>query len=370
MPELGTVLERADRAVSRVPLPAGGVEQLTRLRDRKRRNQRITAGVVGIAVFAAAVWIVTTGGPIDRTQTPAATGPTGPSEVADPVGLIGLPPEGAKPSTPETGELVLSFMFGHTSGDPGRFNVNVYADGRLIWQRLGDQTGGADAYATPYSTGLLEQRLTPEGVELVRAEVISTGLFDHDFFLSSGFGLTFGQIEVHDGDRLVRVIWGDCCDPSSDAMDRTALTPEQASALQQLDARLADPASWLPASAWEDPEIRAYVPSGYWVCYEARQGIGLSSVLSSLPLPAQDLLHTWERTSQELSGNRLGRQPLDIWCSDVTTEEARALAQILDEAGVRDRHEDVFGLRYVFGARDAGATEVTLSIGPLLPHET
>lgn len=54
----------------------------------------------------------------------------------------------------------------------------------------------------------------------------------------------------------------------------------------------------------------------------------------------------------------------------MTTEEARALAQILDEAGVRDRHEDVFGLRHVFGARDAGATEITLSIGPLLPHET
>jgi Tol biopolymer transport system component len=32
--------------------------------------------VVGIAVFVAAVWIVTSGGPFDRAQTPAASGPT------------------------------------------------------------------------------------------------------------------------------------------------------------------------------------------------------------------------------------------------------------------------------------------------------
>ena len=40
------------------------------------------AGVVGIAVFVAAVWIVTSVGSFDRTQTPAVPGPaqTGPAE--------------------------------------------------------------------------------------------------------------------------------------------------------------------------------------------------------------------------------------------------------------------------------------------------
>jgi len=52
-----------------------------RRRDRKRRNQRIAAGVVGIGVFVAAVWIVTSGGPFERTAAPAVTGPTG---LADP----------------------------------------------------------------------------------------------------------------------------------------------------------------------------------------------------------------------------------------------------------------------------------------------
>ncbi|CAN5193447.1 hypothetical protein BH20ACT24_BH20ACT24_10220 [soil metagenome] len=96
-------------------------------------------------------------------------------------------------------------MFGHTLGDPGRFNVNVYADGRLIWQRLGDSRGDGN----PNTTGLIEQRLTLEGVELVRSEVLSTGLFDHDLHFMSAHGLLSGDVRVLSGDRLVRVTWGD-----------------------------------------------------------------------------------------------------------------------------------------------------------------
>ena len=49
-------------------MPDGRFDDLLRRRDRKRRNQRIAAGVVGIAVFVAAVWIVTSGGAFNRTQ--------------------------------------------------------------------------------------------------------------------------------------------------------------------------------------------------------------------------------------------------------------------------------------------------------------
>jgi hypothetical protein len=348
--------------------PEPSFERFVRRRDRKRRHQRIAAGVVGIAVFVAAVWIVTSGAPGDRSLTPGSTGPTGAPDDPKGVGLVGVAPEGATPSSPEHGELVLSFMFGHTAGDPGRFSVFVYADGRLIWQRLGDRSVGADEYANEYSTGFVEQRLTPEGVELVKAEVISTGLVGHDLHLSAVYGLKFGQLKVRIGDRLVGVTWGDCCDPSSADEARTMPTPEQASALQRLDARLADPVSWLPASAWEDPEITAYVPSGYSVCYEAQLGTGLSQALASLPQPAEDQLRTLERTHEELDLQYRGGVSLDIWCSHVPTEEARALAQTLDDAGAQERHEDVFGLRYVFGQRDSGATEVTLTIEALLPH--
>jgi hypothetical protein len=60
-----------DRLAPLFEVPEPSFEAFLRRRDRKRRNQRITAGVVGIAVFVAAVWIVTTAGSFDRTTTPA-----------------------------------------------------------------------------------------------------------------------------------------------------------------------------------------------------------------------------------------------------------------------------------------------------------
>ena len=75
------ILERAERAAKSVVVPDGRFEDLLRRRDRKRLNQRVAAGVIGIAVFVAAIWIVTSVGAFDRTQTPAVPGGvTGPAE--------------------------------------------------------------------------------------------------------------------------------------------------------------------------------------------------------------------------------------------------------------------------------------------------
>ena len=68
MSDLKELLDREARRVDEAPDALGSV---LRRRDRKRRNQRIAAGVVGIAAFVGAVWIVTSGGPSERTQTPA-----------------------------------------------------------------------------------------------------------------------------------------------------------------------------------------------------------------------------------------------------------------------------------------------------------
>ena len=66
-----------ERVGERFAFPDEAFERLERRRDRKRRNQRIAAGAVGIAVFVAAIWAIATGSPSDRTQ-PAVTGPTVP----------------------------------------------------------------------------------------------------------------------------------------------------------------------------------------------------------------------------------------------------------------------------------------------------
>ena len=180
-------------------------------------------------------------------------------------GFIGLPPVGATPSTPESGELVIRWL-GRTatpaplSGGP-LFRVWVYADGRIIWSR----DGAIPEAANEFTSGYLERRLTPEGVELLRSEVV--GLLK-----GSGIPLEpvptddeprgFPSLEVRDGDRLVRASWGgtDIAPPSR--------TPEQLAALRRVDALVTDTASVLPASAWAVREVRAYVPSHYAVCIE------------------------------------------------------------------------------------------------------
>jgi hypothetical protein len=333
--------------------PEPSFEGFVRRRDRKRRNQRLAAGVVGIAVFLAAVWIVTTGGPFDRGSAPAEPAPTPPERV----GFIGLPSRSAAPSTPEQGELVLSLHGGTTAGP--RSKIFVYADGRLIWQREADVAYGANAS----STGLLEQRLTPEGIELLRSEAISTGLFDDDLTVDIAWPIPFyNAIEVRNGDRLVRVTYH-----QGRSVDRLA-TPEQASAILRLDARLADFPSWLPASAWADREIRAYVPSTFQVCYGPAANIHVdeSRILSLFPAAAEDLLAAPE--------THVSNDPGAFGCRDVTTEAARALARALEEAEIYpDPGLSMWVLAYSFEPSAAIApgpieNTVTISFEPYLPH--
>jgi transglutaminase-like putative cysteine protease len=97
MSDLKALLDRAERAVSAVPLPRDGLDGLQRRRDRKHRNQRLSAGVVGMAVFVSAVWIVTTGVPFDRTETPAVPGAAGNGLALDPFISINAQLSGDRP---------------------------------------------------------------------------------------------------------------------------------------------------------------------------------------------------------------------------------------------------------------------------------
>lgn len=76
-----------DRLAPLFEAPEPSFEAFLRRRDRKRRNQRIAAGVVGIAVFVAAVWVVTTAGSFDRTTTPADKPTVNPADTAKEVAL-------------------------------------------------------------------------------------------------------------------------------------------------------------------------------------------------------------------------------------------------------------------------------------------
>lgn len=70
------------------PMP-DALERVLRRRDRKRRDQRIAAAVVGIAVFVAAIWIVTSVKSLDRSEP--SIGPAG--DVTGRPIAVGPPPE-------------------------------------------------------------------------------------------------------------------------------------------------------------------------------------------------------------------------------------------------------------------------------------
>src|SRR5262245_39647466 len=72
-----------ERAVRRFEPEPGLTDRVHHRRDRKRRNQRLGAGIVGIAVFVVAVWVVTSVSSLNRSDTsvgPAGSGATGPAE--------------------------------------------------------------------------------------------------------------------------------------------------------------------------------------------------------------------------------------------------------------------------------------------------
>jgi hypothetical protein len=73
MPDQRAALERAERQFAE---PNIDIESVRRRSSQRRRNQRISAGVVGIAVFVAAIWVVTSVGSPNRTRTAASPGGT------------------------------------------------------------------------------------------------------------------------------------------------------------------------------------------------------------------------------------------------------------------------------------------------------
>jgi hypothetical protein len=261
-----------ERAGARYEPPDLRMEALLKRRDRKRRNQRMVAGVVGIAVFAAATWVVTTGLPFDQTRTegipggegtgPAETGPveTGPAATDAGWDGVGLPPEDAVPSTPVEGELIAEFR--HEWPPAGSGFVYVYADGRVI--RYDAESGV-----------LNERRLTPEGIALVRS----------------------GEVQ-----------------------------PES----------FLPPPPFETAGAWADAEPRQYVPARYAICFAEKgfRIVDPSSVVGLLPARAEALLSGKERTYENATLDAATTaSALRSTCFEVPTEEARTLNEILRDAG-------------------------------------
>jgi hypothetical protein len=328
---------------------------------------------VRIVAFIAASLIVLVG-------TASAIG--GIRELILDQGFLGLAPEGATPSTPESGELVLRWL-GRSESLDGRplVRVWVYADGRIIWSQTAGRSGGIPEGASELTSGYLEQRLTSEGVELLRSEVL--GLLEgsrtpietvpsEDDPRWYAFG-----VEVHDGDRLVRPREPKGATEVNGRMgEGWPTTPEQIAALQKIDALLTDPASVLPASAWAVREVRAYVPSHYAVCIGTAPPKDASQLLSLLPPRAADLLRDKSRTSSEadvvtnidqVPGHMVVIGRSVTYCSKLTTEEAREVADALSGFDQDPNFHNVV-LAYRLAEAVDNLIPTSISFEPYFPH--
>jgi hypothetical protein len=248
-----------------------------------------------------AIGVVTTVWSSDRTQTPADSGAATDSTVtesrypADP--FVGLPPEGAAPSTPVTGKLIAEYQ--HV----GFGWVYVYADGRVLWSFLGPT---------------YERRLSPAGVDLVRSGAIEPSVF-----------------------------------------------------LRQC---LACTRPVLPTGSWADTEIRQYMPSRYAMCHVELSRSRLSRLLDLLPSSAQELLRGKQQPYRGIGNPFAGvsepEQPelFGIDCWEVTTGEARALDEVLSDAGFEEWHSTPDGVSAFQPPADF-RKRADLWFTPVLPHK-
>lgn len=244
--------------------------------------------------------------------------------------FAGVPPVGLEASTPTTGRLEIALS---VSGPVGTTIWNVYADGRIVWQKW---TPPGDATVLPQGarrrdTSYVQQRLTFSGVRLLRSKILATGLFEHDRRLAVAKGYAWHQ--VRRGDRMVSVTGVPSPDPSWPE-HFTEATPAQTRALAQIAALVADPARWLPPNVWADRQIRAFVPSHYLIAVDRSY-----PDTSKLPPPAAKVLSRYKQLRRHA-------------CQVVTTGQARALLQAFMEAGISPSDNHAWNIAYDFHGVD------------------
>jgi len=304
-------------------------------------------------------------------------------------GFVGLPPVGATPSTPASGELVVRYLGEGVTHDTTHVQAWEYADGRMIWSREGRPAARPiPEGANEFTSGYLEQRLTPEGVELLQSQVaellersralVETLPADYDpiaelqagrwgglaLFVAESW-LAWGSLEVRDGDRLLRLQWQPGIGPhQSPKFEGTIATPEQLADLRRLDALLTDPASVLPSSAWAVRKVRAYVASHYEVCMYTSPPTDVSQLLSLLPAQAADLLRgtSLNEFEGDLGGGYSGRYA--TYCAKLTTEEARKVAEAL--SGLDPVPAAILAYQLTGRPWPEGGTEILFE--PYFPH--
>ena len=309
--------------------------RLASRQDRRRtRPVLLAAAAAAVAVIVGVTWWLTNPAP-DTTAPMRPPTPTLTSTL-DQGERVAVPPAGTAPSGPESGTLEL-FYWGPGGDLWGKNRVWVYSDGRLIIQYEDELTPRGVGSAV---TGMLERRLTPQGVELLKAEIVT----------ASGLPAVpwFSSLHVRRGARL----------ETAATLPGRDFVPEA-----RFADRLVRPELWLPESAWADRVPQTYVPWTYAVCG--------NHLAAALPAAARDLLRAAPKAHVVPVGGDPGS---DDDCRELTTADARALVGAL-EAGGLQRFPDPsnVSVMYVLApgvnpTSGTGAAPDLLLLQPILPH--
>jgi Tol biopolymer transport system component len=162
MDELHTLIQRADRAASRIALPEDGFQRLTRVRVRRRRNQRITAAAVGLAIGLAAV---ITGTSILRSSPSPVPGDTSPP-ISTPPSTIAFGRAGDGGASAKAAQVYLEHPDGTITpltGGPDSNTLDAWSpDGsQVLVARTFADGSGTDLFAVRVD-GSSETRLTED----------------------------------------------------------------------------------------------------------------------------------------------------------------------------------------------------------------
>ncbi|MFE6964521.1 hypothetical protein ACFVAJ_05355 [Agromyces sp. NPDC057679] len=307
-------------------------------------------GLVGIAALASATWLA--------VLSFGAAEPTGASRPNLGAALVD-----AVPANPGAGaELVASFT--------------------THWS-----TGGGDAMVYVYDNGLVlssgpwnERRLTPHGVELLRAGIVASGILDPDRHAEASESGSGAFLQLRVGGTLTTA-WqprGRDGDAEVAEFDRVVI-------------QLRDFDDWLPADAWAQRPTTPYVPPGYAICSsgdeEGDPPHVHDAVLPLLPRNASAILAAGPRyTSIDPRTDAYAASPSSpsydiLGCRQVTPAQAQSVVDALVRAGwgVEDSGPPPEGERVLLAVRErldpfTMSTEfpdfgtVNVEFLPILPH--
>jgi hypothetical protein len=178
MNDTGRLIERVGE---RAPFPDDAFERMLGRRHRKRRNQRVAAAVVGIAVFVALVALAV--GAIQRSaRVPIAPPSVSPGTVTFwgaegiSISVNGVPVDGQMANTPEG---VYLYRFSSTVGVPAGAQI-VMGDGRDTSEFSG---GWIDAWWDGSTPGKRLYELDLGGISTMPTE---PGVYTVEFTLPDG----------------------------------------------------------------------------------------------------------------------------------------------------------------------------------------